>query len=201
MKETDKMEKLTDLYIKEIVSRHGVPISIISDRDSRYTSKFWQSLQKALGTRLDMSTAYHPQTDGQISPWKGVIRIGKRGKLSPRYVGPFEVIERIGPVAYRLKQPHEVIGIHNAFHVLNLMKCLSDENLVIPLEELSIDDKLHFVEEPVEVLDREVKKLKHSRIPIVKVRWNARRGLEFMWEREDHIRQKYPYLFDNQSTS
>ncbi|XP_071694941.1 uncharacterized protein [Rutidosis leptorrhynchoides] len=115
----------------------------------------------------------------KVSPWKGVIRIGQRGKLSSRYVGPFEVIERIGPVACRLKLPHELSGIHNAFHVSNLKKCLSNENLVIPLEELSIDDKLHFVEEPVEVMDREVKKLKHSRIPIVKVRWNARRGPEF----------------------
>ncbi|XP_071718851.1 uncharacterized protein [Rutidosis leptorrhynchoides] len=101
----------------------------------------------------------------------------------------------------RLKLPQELSGIHNAFHVLNLKKFLSDENLVIPLKELSIDDEFHFVEEPVEVMDREVKKLKHSRIPIVKVRWNSQRGLEFMWEREDHIRQKYPHLFDNQSTS
>ncbi|XP_071705278.1 uncharacterized protein [Rutidosis leptorrhynchoides] len=137
----------------------------------------------------------------KISPWKGVIRIGEREKQSPRYVGPFEVIERIGPVAYRMKLPQELSGIHNAFHVLNLKKCLSDKNLVIPLEELSIDDKLHFAEEPVEVLDREVKKLKHSRILIVKVRWHARRGPEFTWEREGHIRQKYPHLFDNQSTS
>ncbi|XP_071727691.1 uncharacterized protein [Rutidosis leptorrhynchoides] len=124
----------------------------------------------------------------KVSPWKGVIRIGKRGKLSSRYVGPFEVIERISPVAYRLKLSQELSGIHNAFHVSNLKNCLSDENLVIPLEELSIDDKLHFFEEPVEVMDREVKRLKRSRIPIVKVCWNARRGPEFMWEREDHIR-------------
>ncbi|XP_071719053.1 uncharacterized protein [Rutidosis leptorrhynchoides] len=137
----------------------------------------------------------------KVSPWKGVIRIGKRGKLSPRYVGTFEVIERIGPVVYRLKLPQELSGIHNSFHVSNLKKCLSDENLVIPLDELSIDNKLYFVEEPVEVMDREVKRLKHSRIAIVKVRWNARRGPEFTWERVDHIRQKYPHLLDNRSTS
>ncbi|XP_071733907.1 uncharacterized protein [Rutidosis leptorrhynchoides] len=101
----------------------------------------------------------------------------------------------------KLKLPQELSGIHNAFHVSNLKKCLADESLVIPLEELSIDDKLHFVEEPMEVMDREVKTLKHSRIPIVKVRWNARRGPEFTWEREDHIRQKYPHLFDNQNTT
>ncbi|XP_071739123.1 uncharacterized protein [Rutidosis leptorrhynchoides] len=120
---------------------------------------------------------------------------------SPLCWRPFEVIERIGPVAYRLKLPQELSGIHNVFHVSNVKKCLSDENLVIPLEELNIDDKLHFVDEPVEVMDLEVKKLKHSRIPIVIVRWNAWRGPEFMWECVDHIRQKYPHLFDNRSTS
>ncbi|XP_071714507.1 uncharacterized protein [Rutidosis leptorrhynchoides] len=105
----------------------------------------------------------------KVSPWKGVIRFGKRGKLSPRYVGPFEIIERIGPVAYRLKLPQELSGIHDAFHVSNLKKCLSDDSLVIPLEEIRIDNKLHLIEEPAEIMDREVKRLKHSSIPIVKV--------------------------------
>ena len=121
----------------------------------------------------------------KVSPWKGMIRFGKRGKLNPRYVGPFEIIERIGPVAYKLELPEELSRVHNTFHVSNLKKCLSDETLVIPLKEIRIDDKLNFIEEPVEIMDREVKRLKHSRIPIVKVRWNSKRGPEYKWERED----------------
>ncbi|GKB08355.1 putative reverse transcriptase domain-containing protein [Tanacetum coccineum] len=318
MRENDPMEKLMKLYMKEVVTRHGVPIFIISDRDGRFTSLFWQALHKALGTRLDMSTAYHPETDGQsertiqtledmlracvldfgknwdrhlplvefsynnsyhtsikaapfealygrkcrspvcwaevgeaqltgpaiihettekivqiksriqaardrqksyanirrkpmvfqvgdkvmlkVSPWKGVVRFGKRGKLNPRYVGPFKVIERVGTVAYKLELPQQLSRVHNTFHVSNLKKCLSDESLVIPLEELRVDDKLHFVEEPVEVMDREIKQLKRSRIPIIKVRWNSKRGPEFTWEREDQFKKSYPHLFTKIAT-
>ncbi|GJY35861.1 putative reverse transcriptase domain-containing protein [Tanacetum coccineum] len=115
----------------------------------------------------------------KVSPWKGVVRFGKRGKLNPRYVGPFKVIERVRTVAYKLELPQQLSRVHNTFHVSNLKKCLSDESLVIPLEELRVDDKLHFVEEPVEVKDREIEQLKRSHIPISKVRWNSKRGLEF----------------------
>nr|GEU80211.1 putative reverse transcriptase domain-containing protein [Tanacetum cinerariifolium] len=313
VKTTDNMEKLAQLYLKEVVCRHGVPISIILDRDRKFTSRFWWSLQEALGTRLDMSTAYHPETDGQsertiqiledmlracvidfggswdrhlplvefsynnsyhasikdapfealygqkcrspvgwnevgdsqltgpeliretnekiaqiknrlltarsrqksyadvrrrplefnvgdkvvlkVSPWKGVIRFGKRRKLSPRFIRPFRILERIGPVAYKLELPRELQGIHNTFHVSNLKKCLSDESLSILLNEVQLDDKLHFVEEPAEIMYREVKRLKQSRIPIVKVRWNSHRGPEYTWEREDQMKSKYPYLF------
>ncbi|GJS81571.1 putative reverse transcriptase domain-containing protein [Tanacetum coccineum] len=251
------METLTRLYIKEKVSRHGVPISIISDRDNHFTSRFWQSLQSALGTQLDMSTAYHPKTDGQSertiqtledmlracvidfgkrwekhlplvefsynnsyhasikaapfealygqkcrSPVSGpkleieVMPI-KRGKLNPRYIGPFKILERIDPVAYKLKLPEELSNVQSTIYVSNLKKCLSDESLVIPMKELRLDDKLNFEEEPVEIMDREVKQLKQRRIPIVKVRWNSKRGPEFTWEREDQIRTKYPHLFSN----
>ncbi|GJW70170.1 putative reverse transcriptase domain-containing protein [Tanacetum coccineum] len=109
-----------------------------------------------------------------ISPWKGVVRFGKRGKLNPRYVGPFKVIERVGTIAYKLELPQQLSRVHNKFHVSNLKKCLSDESLMIPLEELRIDDKLHFMEEPVEVMDREIKQLKRSHISIIKVRWNSK---------------------------
>ncbi|GJU06850.1 putative reverse transcriptase domain-containing protein [Tanacetum coccineum] len=238
MRETDPMERLARMYLKE----------------------------KALGTNLDMSIAYHPQTDGQsertiqtledmlracvidfgkgwvnhlplvefsynnsyhasikaapfealygqkcrspvcwaeikqriqaardrqksyadlkrkpmefqvgdrvmlkVSPWKGVVRFGKRGKLNPRYVGPFKVLEKVGAVAYKLELPQELSRVHNTFHVSNLKKCYADEPLAVPLDGLHIDDKLYFVEEPVEIMDREVKRLKQSRIPIVKV--------------------------------
>ncbi|GJZ73430.1 hypothetical protein Tco_0637576 [Tanacetum coccineum] len=178
----------------------------------------------ALGTQLDMSMAYHPKIDGQItmpvlrqyhlrhfmvesvdhmsagpnckrlakelrnvrrkplefqvgdrvmlkvSPRKGVIRFGKREKLNLRYIGPFKILKRVGPVAYKLELPQELSNVYSTFHVSNLKKCLSNESLVIPMKELRLDEKLNFVEEPVEIMDREVKQLKQSRIPIVKVR-------------------------------
>ncbi|GJR36802.1 putative reverse transcriptase domain-containing protein [Tanacetum coccineum] len=313
MRETDPMEKLARMYLKEVVTRHGIPVSIICDRDPRFASNFWRSLQKALGTSLDMSTAYHPQTDRQsertiqtledmlracvidfgngwvkhlplvefsynnsyhasikaapfealygrkcrspvcwaevgqvqltgpeivqettekivqikqriqatrdrqksyadlkrkpmefqvgdkvmlkVSPWKGVVRFGKRGKLNPRYVRPFKVLKKVGAVAYKLELPQELSRVHNTFHVSNLKKCYSDDPLAVPLEGLHVDDKLYFVEEPVEIMDREVKQLRRSRVPIIKVRWNSRRGPEFTWEREDQFRKKYPHLF------
>ncbi|GKD71327.1 putative reverse transcriptase domain-containing protein [Tanacetum coccineum] len=202
-KKTDSMEKLTQLYPKEVVCRHGVPISIILDKDSHFMSRFWRSLQKALGTNLDMSTAYHPQMDDRpsagvsrqksyadrrtkplefevgdmvllkVSPWKGVIRFGKREKPSPHYIRPFKILARVGLVAYTLELPKELKGIHSTFHVSSLKNCLADENLIIPLDEIQLDDKLHFIEEPVEIIDREAKQLKQSQIPIVKVCWNS----------------------------
>ncbi|GJV78725.1 putative reverse transcriptase domain-containing protein [Tanacetum coccineum] len=137
----------------------------------------------------------------KVSPWKGVVRFGKRGKLNPRYVGPFKVIERVGEVAYKLELPEELSRVHNTFHVSNLKKCHADEPLAVPLDGLNLDDKLHFVEEPVEIVDREVKRLKRSRIPLVKVRWNSKRGPEFTWEREDQFKKKYPHLFTKTTPS
>nr|GEZ37758.1 retrotransposable element Tf2 [Tanacetum cinerariifolium] len=217
MREDYKMDKLARLYLNEIVARYSMLISIISNCDSRFTSRFWPSMQEALGTRLDMGTAYHPQTDGQseciIQNLKDMLRacvidfvalygrkcrspimwakvgegqlIGhelvqqttkkisqikdrlkatryrqksyadRRRKFIPRFVGPFEIIKRIGPVAYRLRLPEELNGVHDTFHVSNLKKCLADLTLQVPLDEIQVDDKLNFMEEPMKILEKE----------------------------------------------
>nr|GEV50442.1 putative reverse transcriptase domain-containing protein [Tanacetum cinerariifolium] len=131
----------------------------------------------------------------KVSPWKGVLHFGKRRKLNPRYVGPFKVLAIVRSVAYKLELPQKLSRVHNTFHVSNLKKCYSDEPLAVPFDGIHIDDKLYFVEEPVEIMDQEVKRLKRSRISIIKVRWNSRRGPEFIWEREDQFRKKYPHIF------
>ncbi|GJR69972.1 putative reverse transcriptase domain-containing protein [Tanacetum coccineum] len=234
MRENDSMDKLTRLYLKEVATIHGIPVSIICDCECRFTSQFWRSFQKALGTRLDMSTAYHPQTDGQsertIQTLEDMLRacaevgdtqltgpeilhettekivqikqqIQAAGDRQKSYADvrrkPLEfqvgdkvmlkVLAKVGTVAYRLELPQQLNRVHSTFHVSNLKKCLSDEPLEIMLDEIHVNDKLHFVEEPVEIMDREVKRLKQSRIPIIKVRWNSRRGPEFTWEREDQF--------------
>ncbi|GJY30659.1 hypothetical protein Tco_0414154 [Tanacetum coccineum] len=115
----------------------------------------------------------------KVSPWKGVVHFGKRRKLNPRYVGPFKVLGNVGEVAYKLELPEELSRVHNTFNVSNLKKCYADEPLAVPLDGLHFDDKLQFVEEPVEIVDHEVKQLKRSRIPLIKVRWNSKRGPEF----------------------
>ncbi|GJZ21822.1 putative reverse transcriptase domain-containing protein [Tanacetum coccineum] len=126
--------------------------------------------------------------------------LGKKEKLAPRFVGPFEIIEKINHVAYILDLPEEFDGVHDMFHVSNLKKCLADPTLQVPLDEIQVDAKLNFVEEPVEILEKEFKKLKQSRIAIFKVRWNSKRGLEFTWKRGDQIKLKYPHLFSDVSS-
>ncbi|KAL0546561.1 hypothetical protein IC582_016472 [Cucumis melo] len=313
-KSTYTASKWAQLYMSEIVRLHGVPVSIVSDRDARFTSKFWRGLQTAMGTRLDFSTAFHPQTDGQterlnqvledmlracalefpgswdshlhlmefaynnsyqatigmapfkalygkccrspvcwgevgeqrlmgpelvqstneaiqkirsrmhtaqsrqksyadvrrkdlefeigdkvflkVAPMKGVLRFERRGKLSPRFVGPFEILERIGPVAYRLALPPSLSTVHDVFHVSMLRKYVPDPSHVVDYEPLEIDENLSYVEQPVEVLAREVKTLRNKEIPLVKVLWRNHRVEEATWEREDDMRSRYPELFE-----
>ncbi|GKC45063.1 hypothetical protein Tco_1062785 [Tanacetum coccineum] len=139
----------------------------------------------------------------KVSPWKGVVRFGKLGKLNPSYVGPFKVLEKVGSVAYKLKLPQELSRLHNIFHVSNLKKCYADEPLAVLLDGLHFDDKLQFVKEPVEIIDREVKRFKRSRIRIIKVKRFKRqkRGPKFTWEGEDQYRKKYPHLFTKTAPS
>ncbi|GJR02831.1 hypothetical protein Tco_0525815 [Tanacetum coccineum] len=157
----------------------------VIDRQKSYVDYRRKSLEFEVGDRVLL----------RVSPWKGVVRFRKNDKLAPRYVGPFEILERIDPVAYRLRLPEELSGVHDTFHVSNLKKCLADASLHVPLNEIKVDKTLRFIEEPVEILDREIKSLKRSKISLVKVRWDSKRGPEFTWEREDYMKSKYPQLF------
>ncbi|KAI3777919.1 hypothetical protein L1987_47722 [Smallanthus sonchifolius] len=314
MRESYSSEKLAELFINEIVARHGMPLSIVSDRDTRFTSRFWRQFHEGMGTRLNISTAYHPQTDGQsertiqtledmlraciidfggswdshlplaefsynnsyhvtigmppyemlygrkcrtpvcwgeigqkdfasldvvkatsekfdqikarmkaakdrqksyadkrrrdlefqvgdkvllkVSPWKGIIRFRKRGKLSPRFVGPFKIVARVGKVAYRLELPEKLSGIHPTFHVSQLRKCLADESAQVSLDDIEVDNKLNYIEEPTAILDRKEKRLRNKVIPLVKVQWKHRKGSEATWETESEMRELYPQMFD-----
>nr|GEV91632.1 putative reverse transcriptase domain-containing protein [Tanacetum cinerariifolium] len=151
--------------------------------------------------RMPMEFEIRDRVMLKVSPWKGVVRFGKRGKLNPRYVRPFKVLAKVGKVAYKLELPQELSKVHHTFHVSNLKKCYFDEPLVMPLEGVHIDDTLLFVEEPIEIMEWEIKRLKRSQIPLVNVRWNSRRGPEFTWEREDSFKKKYPHLFRNRTSS
>ncbi|GKD00276.1 putative reverse transcriptase domain-containing protein [Tanacetum coccineum] len=120
----NRLAKLTRQYLKEVVSKHGVPVLIISNRDGKFTLHFWKSLNKALGDKVML----------KVSPWKGVIHFGKRGKLNPRYIGPFKIIAKVRTIAYRLELPEQFSRVHSTFHVSKLKKCMAEEPLAIPLD-------------------------------------------------------------------
>nr|GEY41081.1 putative reverse transcriptase domain-containing protein [Tanacetum cinerariifolium] len=194
VREDYKTEKLARLYINEIIARHGVLVSIIYDHDSYFTSRFLKSLQQALGTRLDLSTAYHPEIDGQKFSYNNSYH-------SSIKCAPIEALygrRCRTPIAWTEVGEGKLLGSEIVQETTDkivqinkrLKKCLADVNLHVPLNEVKVDDKLHFVEEPIEILDYGVKKLKQRWIPIVKVRWNSRRGPEFTWEREDEMKRK-----------
>ncbi|KAG8483076.1 hypothetical protein CXB51_021971 [Gossypium anomalum] len=253
------LERLANLYVSEIVRLHGVPMSIISDRDLRFTSRFWKKLQEELGTKLSFSTTFHLQTDDQskkviqilenmlrccvlefqgswkrylplvefaynnsyqtslkmiasdrkksyanlkrkeiefqvgdivflkVSPWKKVPRFGRRGKLSPCIIGPYEVTERVGSVAYRLALPPELEKIHDVFHVSMLHQYRSDPSHVIAPTEVEIYPDMTYGEESVKILAREVKQLRNKSITLVKVLWHRHGVEEATWEPEETI--------------
>ncbi|GJT23092.1 hypothetical protein Tco_0893029, partial [Tanacetum coccineum] len=170
------------------------------------TEKFWQIKDRLKAARDRLKTYADERRKPlefcvgdyvllKVSHWKGMVRFGKKGILAPRFVGPFEIIAKVGQVAYWLDLLEELNSVHDMFHVSNLKKCLADLTLQVPLDEIQVDAKLNFVEEPIEILEREFKMLKRSRIAIVKVRWNSIHGPEFMWEREDQMKLKYSHLF------
>ncbi|GJX14937.1 hypothetical protein Tco_0206695 [Tanacetum coccineum] len=218
------MEKLTRQYLKEVVSRHGVPVSIIFYRDNGQSERTIQTLEDMLrACVMDFKKCRSPICwaevgDAQLTgpeiireTTEKIIQIkyrlqasrdrqssyaDKRRKLLEFQVGD-KILAKVGTVAYRLELLERLIRVHSTFHVSNLKKCLSNEPLAIPLDEIHFDDKLNFIEEPIEIMDREVKRLKQSCIPIMKVHWNSRRGPEYTWEREDQMQKKYPHLFAN----
>ena len=126
----------------------------------------------------------------KLSPWKGIVHFGKRGKLSPRYIGPFEIVERIGPVAYRLDLPEELSRVHNVFHISMLHKYISDPSHVLETPEIELRDDLSYEEQPVQILGREEKELRNKTISLVKVLWRNHLVEEATWERDDQMRSQ-----------
>ncbi|XP_062085358.1 uncharacterized protein LOC133791445 [Humulus lupulus] len=218
---TYSMDQFAELYMNEIVRLHGTPYSIVCDRDARFTSSFWESLQRAMGTRLKFSTTItqkrmcrqksyadlnrkHVEFEVgdhvflRVTPRKGISmkRFGKRGKLSPRYVRPFEILDRVDNVAYRVAVPPSLSGVHNVFHVSQLRKYVSDPSHELSYETLGLQEDLSFDERPVKILDRKDKVLRNKTISLVKVLWRNNVVEETTWELESDMLQQYPELFE-----
>nr|GFA43807.1 putative reverse transcriptase domain-containing protein [Tanacetum cinerariifolium] len=161
------LEIICETMDKIIQIKHR--LQALRDRQKSYADKRCKPLELQVGDKVML----------KVLPWKGVIRFSKGGKLNPRYIRPFKILTKVGTIAYRLELLEQLSRVHSTFHVSNLKKCLSDEPITIPLDEIYVDDKLNFIEEPVEIIDGEVKRLKQSPILIVKVHWNSRRGPEY----------------------
>nr|GEU78336.1 putative reverse transcriptase domain-containing protein [Tanacetum cinerariifolium] len=195
----------SDLRTLIIHESHNSKYYVHSNSDIMYQDikllYWWPNMKADIATYVRKYLTCLRVKVEQQKPSGDFMHFGKRGKLNPRYIGPFEVLAKVGTIAYRLELPQQLSRVHSTFRVSNLKKCLSDEPLPISLDEILIDDKLRFIEEPVEIIDREVKRLKQSCILIIKVRWNSRRVPEFTWEREDQFRGKYSQLFTTTAPS
>ncbi|XP_042409757.1 uncharacterized protein LOC121998771 [Zingiber officinale] len=167
IRRTEALERLAELYCREIIRLHGVSLSIISDRDPRFTLRFWQSLQQAMGTELRFSTA---PTDRCI-PYERSKRFGLKGKLAPRYIGPFQILERIGEVAYRVALPPSLTGVHDLFHVSMLRRYVPHPSHILTDVSVVLQPDISYEEIPVRILDRKERRLRNKTIRLVKVRW------------------------------
>ncbi|CAJ2633285.1 unnamed protein product [Trifolium pratense] len=278
--------KLAEIYVEQIVKLHGIPSSIVSDRDPRFTSRFWESLQEALGTKLRLSSAYHPQTDGQsertiqsledllracvleqgvswdsclplieftynnsfhssigMAPFEalygrrcrtplcwfesgesvilgpeivqettekirmirekmkavtsttGIGRALKSRKLTSKFIGPYQILKRVGKVAYRIALPPSLANLHDVFHVSQLRKYVRDPSHVIESDDVQVRDDLTVETVPLRIEGREVKRLRNKDIASVKVVWGGPAGENATWELESKMRSSYPELF------
>nr|CAH66687.1 OSIGBa0097A15.2 [Oryza sativa] len=317
VKTTYSGSRLAELYMARIVCLHGVPKKIVSDRGSQFTSKFWKKLQEEMGSKLNFSAAYHPQTDGQtervnqiledmlracaldfggswdknlpyaefsynnsyqaslqmapyealygrkcrtpllwdqtgerqvfgtdilreaeekvkiiqerlrvaqsrhksyadnrrrdlsfeegdyvylrVTPLRGVHRFHTKGKLAPRFVGPYKIVSRRGEVAYQLELPQSLAGVHNVFHVLQLKKCLRVPTEEANLEQIEVQEDLTYVEKPIRILEIDKRRTKNRVIRFCKVQWSNHSEEESTWEREDELKSAHPHLFASSS--
>ena len=181
-----------ELLGPNLVQQAMEKVKLIRDR-----LRIAQSRQKSYADvrRRDLEFDVEDWVFLKVSPMKSVMRFGKKGKLSPRYVGPYKIIRRIGRVAYELDLPSELEAVHPVFHVSMLRKCIGDPSRITPIEDIHIAEDLSYAEVPVVILDRQVRKLRTKEVASVKVLWRNNNIEEMTWEAEEEMRKKYPHLF------